>query len=265
MVPSLFAEYSPPFSEPEIHGKDSFQLGNSTMQLLGNDRSESHFQSLSPKPELIHCQSIRNNTPLKAHIISNFLPTSPLSPAVASSPVCSCVQGIDKDSSKLYQLNNSIEVPPGSSSGLSNSFMRRSACSHRNCCGGVHICDSDDKKCSAFTSYVTTPGTLVAHISDTRGSCSVTPPPILSQARDVEGDITINGDSSDSGAEGCADMVESSVVVRQMFVPYTGWATQMADGAIWIRYNDGTQLGMHCHQAQLVSVDQDGNICRQVV
>lgn len=52
---------------------------------------------------------------------------------------------------------------------------------------------------------------------------------------------------------------ETSPVMRQTFVAYTGWATQLANGTIWIRYNEGTQLGVNRDQTEVVYVDQEGN------
>lgn len=60
-------------------------------------------------------------------------------------------------------------------------------------------------------------------------------------------------------SEGSDDL---SHVVRQAFVPYTGWATQLASGAVWIHYNDGTQLAVLSSQAKVVYVDQEGQINR---
>ena len=51
---------------------------------------------------------------------------------------------------------------------------------------------------------------------------------------------------------------ETSPVMRQTFVAYTGWATQLANGTIWIRYNEGTQLGVNRDQTEVVYVDQEG-------
>ncbi|XP_059174862.1 uncharacterized protein LOC131955002 [Physella acuta] len=47
--------------------------------------------------------------------------------------------------------------------------------------------------------------------------------------------------------------------IRQVFVPYTGWASFYATGAVWILYNDGTQLGIKSAESVLIYVDQDGS------
>ena len=52
---------------------------------------------------------------------------------------------------------------------------------------------------------------------------------------------------------------QASPVLRQAFVAYTGWASQLANGTIWIRYNEGTQLGVTRNQTEVVYVDQEGN------
>ncbi|KAK7496407.1 hypothetical protein BaRGS_00012329 [Batillaria attramentaria] len=67
-----------------------------------------------------------------------------------------------------------------------------------------------------------------------------------------------------ASCETSPDMSTSSSVVRQTFVPYTGWASQLASGAVWIRYNDGTQLGVHNTPAEIVYVDQEGQTHRYV-
>ncbi|XP_005091487.1 uncharacterized protein LOC101855999 [Aplysia californica] len=47
--------------------------------------------------------------------------------------------------------------------------------------------------------------------------------------------------------------------IRQVFVPYTGWASFYATGAVWILYNDGTQLGVKSTEAAMIYIDQDGS------
>ena len=51
---------------------------------------------------------------------------------------------------------------------------------------------------------------------------------------------------------------DSSEPIRQAFVPYTGWASFYATGAVWILYNDGTQLGVKSTEASMVYIGQDG-------
>ncbi|KAL8570276.1 hypothetical protein ACOMHN_011298 [Nucella lapillus] len=62
-----------------------------------------------------------------------------------------------------------------------------------------------------------------------------------------------------SSADRDSEESDTAAVVRQTFVPYTGWASQMANGTIWIHYNEGTQLGVYRDQPEVVYEDQRGN------
>ena len=42
-------------------------------------------------------------------------------------------------------------------------------------------------------------------------------------------------------------------------MPYTGWASVYATGAVWILYNDGTQIGVKATEASVIYIDQDGS------
>ena len=51
---------------------------------------------------------------------------------------------------------------------------------------------------------------------------------------------------------------QAQSVMRQAFVAYTGWATQLGNGSIWVHYNEGTQLGVSRDQTEVVYIDQQG-------
>ncbi|GFR98868.1 serine/threonine-protein kinase PLK4 [Elysia marginata] len=72
-------------------------------------------------------------------------------------------------------------------------------------------------------------------------------------------DMSASSHYSDSSApsSSCA-----GDVVRQLFVPYTGWASLHATGAVWILYNDGTQVGVKSSEPAMIYVDQDGTETR---
>ncbi|KAK3776149.1 hypothetical protein RRG08_017084 [Elysia crispata] len=76
-------------------------------------------------------------------------------------------------------------------------------------------------------------------------------PPQLRHSLDISASSHYS-DSSAPSSSGAGD------VVRQLFVPYTGWASLHATGAVWILYNDGTQVGIKSTEPAMIYVDQDG-------
>ena len=68
-------------------------------------------------------------------------------------------------------------------------------------------------------------------------------------------DMSASSHYSDSSAPSSSSAGD---VVRQLFVPYTGWASLHATGAVWILYNDGTQVGVKSTEPAMIYVDQDG-------
>ena len=47
-------------------------------------------------------------------------------------------------------------------------------------------------------------------------------------------------------------------VLQQMFVPDIGWASQTAGGEVWVRFQDGTQLGVKSTATTVTYVDASG-------
>ncbi|XP_076467954.1 uncharacterized protein LOC143298839 isoform X2 [Babylonia areolata] len=87
----------------------------------------------------------------------------------------------------------------------------------------------------------------------------------LGKESEVGGNRATSGVTSDMTSVCAGEVVGEeeeeggrSAVVRQTFVAYTGWASQLASGAIWIHYNEGTQLGVFRDQPLVLYVDQQG-------
>ncbi|RUS79271.1 hypothetical protein EGW08_012958 [Elysia chlorotica] len=57
----------------------------------------------------------------------------------------------------------------------------------------------------------------------------------------------------------------TSPVLQQMFVPDIGWASQTAGGEVWVRFQDGTQLGVKSTATTVTYVDASGCLFRWVV
>lgn len=54
----------------------------------------------------------------------------------------------------------------------------------------------------------------------------------------------------------------ASPVLQQMFVPDIGWASQTAGGEVWVRFQDGTQLGVKSTATTVTYVDTSGCLFR---
>ena len=63
------------------------------------------------------------------------------------------------------------------------------------------------------------------------------------------------------GWEEGMDGVGAGRVLRQRFVMYTGWASLLDTGTVWVRYNDGTQLGLALHHnGHTASTDRQAGV-----
>ncbi|XP_060586967.1 serine/threonine-protein kinase PLK4-like isoform X2 [Ruditapes philippinarum] len=51
-------------------------------------------------------------------------------------------------------------------------------------------------------------------------------------------------------------------VLRQVMVHEIGWASQHANGEIWVKFFDGTQLGVKSTTTTIKYIDQSGKLCR---
>ncbi|XP_006818175.1 serine/threonine-protein kinase PLK4-like, partial [Saccoglossus kowalevskii] len=54
----------------------------------------------------------------------------------------------------------------------------------------------------------------------------------------------------------------NSNVVKSVFVPNIGWASQMSTGEVWVQYNDGSQINVQVSNSMVKFVDSKGNIFR---
>ncbi|KAL4230044.1 Serine/threonine-protein kinase plk4 [Mactra antiquata] len=82
-------------------------------------------------------------------------------------------------------------------------------------------------------------------------------------------DNTIRSQSTMMGAEGGSSPTGSHVrkftakdVLRQVMVNDIGWASQHANGEIWVKFFDGTQLGVKSTTTTIKFIDQNGKLNR---
>ncbi|XP_012940438.1 serine/threonine-protein kinase PLK4 isoform X2 [Aplysia californica] len=66
--------------------------------------------------------------------------------------------------------------------------------------------------------------------------------------------------ASPSSRHASSTQPRSSYVVQQMFVPDIGWASQTAAGEVWVRFQDGTQLGVKSTATTVTYVNASGKV-----
>ncbi|XP_053399578.1 serine/threonine-protein kinase PLK4-like isoform X2 [Mercenaria mercenaria] len=82
-------------------------------------------------------------------------------------------------------------------------------------------------------------------------------------------DNTMRSQSTVMGAQANTSPTSSHVrklnakdVLRQVMVHEIGWASQHANGEIWVKFFDGTQLGVKSTTTTIKFIDQHGKLCR---
>ena len=51
-------------------------------------------------------------------------------------------------------------------------------------------------------------------------------------------------------------------VTQHIFVPGIGWASQLGNGEIWVKFMDGTQLGMKSSATTITYIDTAGKVTK---
>lgn len=51
-------------------------------------------------------------------------------------------------------------------------------------------------------------------------------------------------------------------VIHPFFVENIGWASMLANGEIWVKFNDGTQLGVGFSATTLTYIDAANNVTK---
>ncbi|RUS79270.1 hypothetical protein EGW08_012957 [Elysia chlorotica] len=144
--------------------------------------------------------------------------------------------------------NSSINSGVGcNNTNISNSNSNSNNSSNSNIHSGVG-CGNTNRSNSNTSSFVDLPSPQASLPLPSL-------PPHLRHSLDMSASSQYS-DSSAPSSSGAGD------VVRQLFVPYTGWASLHATGAVWILYNDGTQVGIKSTEPAMVYVDQDGTEAR---
>ncbi|XP_052791493.1 serine/threonine-protein kinase PLK4-like isoform X2 [Mya arenaria] len=71
---------------------------------------------------------------------------------------------------------------------------------------------------------------------------------------------TMNTNTSPTGSH--VRKFTSKDILRQVMVQDIGWASQHANGEIWVKFFDGTQLGVKSTTTTIKYIDQSGKLCR---
>lgn len=67
--------------------------------------------------------------------------------------------------------------------------------------------------------------------------------------------------ASSSGSSGASmSAMSSTKQMYQLFVPDIGWASKTVNGEIWVRFPDGTQIGIKASAKNVVYVDTTGKM-----
>ncbi|KAL8584489.1 hypothetical protein ACOMHN_016810 [Nucella lapillus] len=76
-------------------------------------------------------------------------------------------------------------------------------------------------------------------------------------------DATLLSAVTATSSESSATQVRATrEVVQHLFVPDIGWASQLANGEIWVKFMDGTQLGMKSSATTITYVDTAGKVTK---
>ncbi|KAK7496406.1 hypothetical protein BaRGS_00012328 [Batillaria attramentaria] len=102
-------------------------------------------------------------------------------------------------------------------------------------------------------------GTLVSTVTETdagralQGNCTLD--------NTLLSTVTTTSTSSDNSVL-TAGATSAHEVMRHIFVPGIGWASQLGNGEIWVKFLDGTQLGMKSSATTITFIDVTGNVTK---
>uniref|UniRef100_A0A4W4EL86 Serine/threonine-protein kinase PLK4 n=1 Tax=Electrophorus electricus TaxID=8005 RepID=A0A4W4EL86_ELEEL len=68
------------------------------------------------------------------------------------------------------------------------------------------------------------------------------------------------GSSPQSAKEGCS--LSAGKILKSIFVPHIGWASQLTSGEVWVQFNDGSQLMVQAGVSCITFTSPEGHITR---
>ncbi|XP_055958835.1 serine/threonine-protein kinase PLK4-like [Patella vulgata] len=80
--------------------------------------------------------------------------------------------------------------------------------------------------------------------------------------RTTTSQISMTSTSSSNQSWGYDSNVSTNQVLKELFVPEVGWASQYGNGDIWVRFNDGSQLGVKSSVTSVTFIDINTNVYR---
>ncbi|XP_041359491.1 serine/threonine-protein kinase PLK4-like isoform X2 [Gigantopelta aegis] len=126
--------------------------------------------------------------------------------------------------------------------------------------------DPNDTKCSQMKP--STPmmssfdGTVISNVTDCNSRAVSCMTSTQNTTLTSQVSTTTKSTSSDLSAGGSVVRKAASEVIQQMFVPNIGWASQHSNGEIWVKFNDGTQLGVKSTATTVTFMDHHGQTLR---
>jgi polo-like kinase 4 len=73
---------------------------------------------------------------------------------------------------------------------------------------------------------------------------------------------TVTGLSSSSENSTALTGATCRETQQHLFVTGIGWASQLANGEIWVKFTDGTQLGMKASATTITYIDTSGKLTK---
>ncbi|XP_076834890.1 serine/threonine-protein kinase PLK4 isoform X2 [Brachyhypopomus gauderio] len=88
----------------------------------------------------------------------------------------------------------------------------------------------------------------------------ITPSMISYNGSDFTSASLAKGSSPQSAKEGC--VLNSGKVLKSIFVPNIGWASQLTSGEVWVQFNDGSQLMVQAGVSCITFTSPEGHVTR---
>ncbi|KAH9513968.1 hypothetical protein Btru_031863 [Bulinus truncatus] len=255
-IPLEDQKYQPPIHNPK-YLNETMSLSSSS-SLLSGAHSSKDPKVLVTAPNFTRRASLGISLPLSFGVPSpteaNPCQTSAKQMLISDQIIKPENKPVGSMAGNICSEQNSINSYASSSS---NSSRNTSWCHNRG--GGIKLDEKHNKSDSGCFS-MTNKGPLLPlspqkqFLMSEVERCRVdlTRPPHLHNSLDMSVSSYYSDSPSSSPSSGCDP-------IRQVFVPYTGWASFFATGAVWILYNDGTQLGIKSMEATMTYIDQDGS------
>ncbi|XP_053365280.1 serine/threonine-protein kinase PLK4 [Clarias gariepinus] len=88
----------------------------------------------------------------------------------------------------------------------------------------------------------------------------ITPSMISYSGSDFTTASLAKGNSPQSAKDGCS--ISAGKVLKSIFVPNIGWASQLTSGEVWVQFNDGSQLVVQAGVSCITFTSPEGHITR---